>query len=149
MATQQSCEGGWGQGWEPWAGSTGLRSPHHYCVCARSCLTLCIPVDSSPPGSSVHEIFQARILERVATSFSRGSFWSRDWTRVSCVSCVGRWILYHCTTWKGLDFFIQSSLKHIHGLNRIIRQLVPCWTVHGFSKYNSYRFVLLYDINIV
>ena len=37
------------------------------------CPTLCKPKDSSPPGSSVHEIFQARILERGATSYSRGS----------------------------------------------------------------------------
>src|SRR5574340_167266 len=39
----------------------------------QSCLTLCDPVDSSPPGSSVHGILQARILEWVAISFSRGS----------------------------------------------------------------------------
>ena len=40
---------------------------------AQSCLTLCNPVDCSPPGSSVHGILQARILEWVAISFSRGS----------------------------------------------------------------------------
>ena len=55
---------------------------------AQSCLTLCDPMDSSPPGSSVHGIFQAWILEWVAISFSRGSSWPRDWTRVSCI--VGR-----------------------------------------------------------
>ena len=38
----------------------------------QSCLTLCTPMDSSPPGSSVHRILQARILEWVAISFSRG-----------------------------------------------------------------------------
>ena len=43
------------------------------CVCAQSCLTLCDPMNSSPPGSSVHEILQARILEWVAIPFSRGS----------------------------------------------------------------------------
>ena len=52
------------------------------CVCARSvtqlCLTLCNLMDCSPPGSSVHEIFQARILERVVISSSRGSSQSRD-----------------------------------------------------------------------
>ena len=41
------------------------------CVCVQSCPTLCNPVDGSPPGSSVHEIFQVRILEWVAISFSR------------------------------------------------------------------------------
>ena len=49
----------------------------------------------SPPGSSVHGIPQARILEWVATSFSRGYSPLRDQT---CVSCIGRQILYHWTT---------------------------------------------------
>ena len=39
------------------------------------------PRDYSPPGSSVHGILQARVLEWVAISFSRGSFWPRDWTQ--------------------------------------------------------------------
>ena len=55
---------------------------------AKLCPTLCDPMDSNPPGSSVHGIFQARILERVAISFSRGSFPSRDWNRVSMVQRV-------------------------------------------------------------
>ena len=55
---------------------------------AQSCLTLCDPMDCSLPGSSVHEIFQARVLEWGAISFSRGSSQPRDWTRVS--SIVGR-----------------------------------------------------------
>ena len=42
------------------------------------CLVLCDPMDYSPPGSSVHEIFQARILEGAAIPFSRGSFQPRD-----------------------------------------------------------------------
>ena len=40
----------------------------------------------SPPGSSVHGILQARVLEWVAISFSRGSSWPRDWTQVSCIA---------------------------------------------------------------
>ena len=48
------------------------------------CLTLCNPVDYGPPGSSVHGIFQARILEWVAISFSRGSSQTQDRTRVKC-----------------------------------------------------------------
>ena len=46
----------------------------------------CDPMDCSPPGSSVLEIFQARILEWVAISFSRGSSQPRDRTRVSCTA---------------------------------------------------------------
>ena len=55
---------------------------------AQSCATLCDPMDCSPPGSSVHGIFQARVLDWVAISFSRVSSQTRDQTRVSCV--VGR-----------------------------------------------------------
>ena len=47
---------------------------------------LCDPMDCSPPGSSVQEVFQARMLEWVAISFSRGSFQPRDWTWVSCTA---------------------------------------------------------------
>ena len=55
---------------------------------AQSCLTLCDCMDCSLPGSSVHGIFQARILEWVAISFSRRSSRPRDRTRVSLI--VGR-----------------------------------------------------------
>ena len=48
-----------------------------------SCVQLCDPMDCSPPGSSVHGIFQARVVEWVAISFSRGSSWPRDRTWVS------------------------------------------------------------------
>ena len=68
-------------------------------LAAQLCLTLCDPVDCSPQGSSVHGIFQARILEWLAISYSRGSFPSRDQTHVSC---IGREILYHCATLEAL-----------------------------------------------
>ena len=60
-----------------------------------NCVWLCNPMNCSPPGSSVHRIFQARILEWVAISYSRGSFPPRDQTPVSCVSCTGRRVLRH------------------------------------------------------
>ena len=53
---------------------------------AQLCPTLCHPMDCSPPGSSVHGIHQARILERVAMPFSRGSSQSRDQTQVSFIA---------------------------------------------------------------
>ena len=61
------------------------------CVCvwaksAQSCPTSCDPVDCTWPGSSVHEVLQARILEWVAISSSRGSSWRRDGTHVSCIA---------------------------------------------------------------
>ena len=66
------------------------------CVCsdAQLCPTLCDSMDCSPPGSSVHEILQARILVWVAISFSRGSSQPRDCTHISCISGIGRQILY-------------------------------------------------------
>ena len=67
------------------------------CVRAPSCLTVCNPMDCSLPGSSVHGMFQARILVWVAISSSRGSSQPRDQT---WVSYIGRYILYHWATWE-------------------------------------------------
>ena len=61
----------------------------------QACPTLGNPMDCSPSGSSVHGIFQARTLEWVAISYSRGSSPPSDLTWISCVSCIGRWILYY------------------------------------------------------
>ena len=66
------------------------------CVCSVVSDSL-QPMGDSPPGSSVYEIFQARILEWVVISFSRGSFQPRDGTHVSW---TGRCILYHWATWE-------------------------------------------------
>ena len=66
-----------------------------FAMSLKSCLTLCDPMDCSPPGSSVHGIFQTRILEWVAIFFSRGSSQSRDQTLISYVSCIEREVLYH------------------------------------------------------
>ena len=62
---------------------------------AQSCPTLCDPKDCSLPRSSVHGIFQARVLEWVAISFSRGSSQPRDQTWVSCT--VGRFFTIWAT----------------------------------------------------
>ena len=61
------------------------------------CLALCNPIDCTPPGSSVHGILQARILEWVAMPSSRGSSHPRYQTLDSCISCIGRKRLYHWT----------------------------------------------------
>ena len=70
------------------------------CVCAhaRSVMSsLCNPMDGCPLDFSIHGISQTRILEQVAISYSRGSSQARDWTHVSCISCIGRGrhILHH------------------------------------------------------
>ena len=54
----------------------------------QSCLTLCNPMNCSPPDSSVHGILQARILKWVAVPSSRGSSQLRDRTWVFCISCI-------------------------------------------------------------
>ena len=72
-----------------------------WCMCGQllSCVQLFATLmDCSSPGSSVHGIFQVRMLERVAISFSGGSSWPGDRTWISCVSCTGRQILYHRAT---------------------------------------------------
>ena len=66
-------------------------------------------LDYGPPGSSVHGIFPARILVWVAISCSRGSSQPRDQT---CVSCIGRWSLYHWATREAL-FHYYHIYKHI------------------------------------
>ena len=62
----------------------------------QSCPTLCDPMECSPQGSSVHGILQSRILEWVAMASFRGSSQLRGRTSISCISCIGRQILYHC-----------------------------------------------------
>ena len=64
---------------------------------AQSCWTLCDPMDCSPPSSSVHGIFQARVLEWVAISFSRGSSQPRDQIWVSCIASR------HFTIWATME----------------------------------------------
>ena len=71
----------------------------------QSCLTLSNPMDCSLPGSSVHQVSQARILEWVAIPFSRGSSQPRDRTGVSCIA--GGFF----TVWATRE--VQESLLHI------------------------------------
>ena len=74
-----------------WATKEAYRD--YACACAQLCLILCDPINCSPPGSSVRGIFQERIGEWVAISFSRGSSQPRDGTHVFWDSCTGGWVL--------------------------------------------------------
>ena len=65
------------------------------CLVTQSCVTLFYPMDWT--DCSVHGILQAKILDWVAISSSRGSSWSREWTHMSC---IGRWILDHWAAWE-------------------------------------------------
>ena len=83
------------------------------CVSVQLSLMLWDPMDYSSPASSVHVIFQARILECVAISSSRGSPQPRDQTHTSWVSCMGRQILYqmhHLRKWSIIT--VSLFLEH-------------------------------------
>ena len=108
----------------------------HYSMCACSvtqwCPTLCDPMNCSPPGSFVHRILQTRILEWVAISSSRGSSQPRDQT---CVSCIGRQILYHCATWEALSgSYVDTVLFNKGGY----RMPYNCISDHILWPYNVF-----------
>ena len=133
---------------------------------AQSCPTLCDTMDCSLPGSSLHGIFQTRVLEWVAISFSRGSSWPRDRTGVSHI--VGRYFIVWATRevnysstwayifWVILDFKYSDSLPptstfllarksvHIWGFQNIYKQipevpptLMPSYLSFSVSFLNS------------
>ena len=91
-----------------------LCKTHPYCCMKQQILFKCInmcwvasvvsysfcAMDCSPLGSSVHGILQARILEWVAMPSSRGSSWPRDWTHVSCISCIAVRFVTISITWE-------------------------------------------------
>ena len=82
----------------------------------QSCPTLCDPMDCNPPGSSVHGILHARILEWVAKPSSRGSSQPRD--HISSVSCIGKWVPL-LPPGKPLDHTIQLKILSIPLLSYI------------------------------
>ena len=86
---------------------------HAYMLSHLSCVRL-FATPCTPPGSSVHGILQARILEWLAMLSSRGSSQPREQTHVSYVSCIGRWVIYH---WRYLGDFspcLPSSKTFSH-----------------------------------
>ena len=89
---------------------------------AQSCLTLCNPMDCSLPGSSIHGIFQARILEWVAISFSRGAFRPRDWTQVSHI--VGRCF----TVWATREAPMRKTHENPAAYNKHCLSKTHFWT---------------------
>ena len=66
---------------------------HAWVLCYFSCVQFCATLGTVAHQASVHGILQARILEWISMPSSRESFWPRDWTHVSWVSCIGRWVL--------------------------------------------------------
>ena len=121
----------------------GMYELIHICIC---CVYMCAEslsrvqlsdsMDYSPPGSSVRGISQAWTLKWVAVSSSRGSARPRDWTCISGVSCIGRWILYHCATWKAM--FVYTYIYMICWYFLVdfwiyIHEDIYTWCLSGFS----------------
>ena len=102
---------------------------------AQLCLTLCGPMDCSPPGSSVHGIFQARILGRGAISYPRISSWPGDSAHLSCFSCICKWIVYHYATLKGLAIFkLSKKTSHRHCL-RVHKHCASCRRISSAGRW--------------
>ena len=91
---------------------------------AQSCPTLCDPVNCSSPGSSVHGILQARILEWVAISFSRESSWPRDRTQVSRIA--------------GRRFNLWATRE----------ALCACFFINACDKIISFAYFNLYTVHV-
>ena len=86
---------------------------------SQSCLPLCDPMDCSLPDFSVHGIPQARILEWVAVSSSRGSFpQPRDQTHISCVSCIAGGFFTHWATWEVYFILTRSCSAWTERINK-------------------------------
>ena len=94
---------------------------------AQSCPTLCDPMGCSPPGSSVLGIFQARSLEWVAISSSRGSSWPSDWI---WVLCVGRQMPHHLSH-QGSPLCCLYDRKPTLGISLMVQWLIPCSQCKG------------------
>ena len=82
---------------------------------AQSCPTLCDPMDCSPPSSSIHGIFQARALERIAIqglvkSLSRVQLFATPWT-VACTRLLYPWDFLGKSTGVGCHFLLQGTLE--------------------------------------
>ena len=93
-------------------------------ICAQLCLTLCDPIDL--PGSSVHGIFQARILGWIAISSSRGSSQPRNQNCVSCISCIDRFFFffYQLHLWEALSL-LKIILKIFLKIFPMIHTKIP------------------------
>ena len=118
------------------------------CSVARACLTLCDPTDCGLPGSSVHEILQARILEWVGISSSRGSSWLRDQTLTLMTLALAGVFFTSRTTWALPQFSsVQFSRSVVSdsfdpmdcslpgsSVHEILQARILEWVAISFSK---------------
>ena len=97
-------------------------------------------MDSSLPGSSVHGILQARILERVAICFFRGSSQPKNWTRISCID---RLILYSWATREACTYCKMITIMFIYIHHLIELQFFSCGKNFSPSNFQIYNRALL------
>ena len=97
----------------------------------------CNPMDYSPPISSVHGIFQARILEWIAIPFSRGSSWPRVWTWVLCIT--GRVFI----VWATREVLLKNRPAFLFSISQLVLvdvinlKVYSSWFNMGISKEKS------------
>ena len=118
---------------------------------AQSCPTLWDPVYCSLPGSSLYGILQARILEWVAISFSRGSSQPRNRTRVSCGSCSAGWfftaeppgklefIFNQIQIWPRFRYWNSLLAHSSQSSNMASLQILP-WHLSGWKLFTNFWF---------
>ena len=105
-------------------------------------------MDCSPPGSFVHGILQAGILEWGAISFSRESSWPREQTCISCVSLISRWILYHLYQLIPMPNTNQSILEEISpgcSLEGLMLKLKLQYLGHLMRRVDSLEKILMLE----
>ena len=137
------------------------------CVCVYSCSivsTLCDPMDCSPPGSSVHRIFQASIQEWLAISFSRASSRPRDQTEVSCIfgGCFTIWASREAETRMPYDPAVNSMPRYTLTRNAstcvpedaqksiaLLLITVPKWKRATCSSVVEWKILLLFPMKFI
>ena len=116
------------------------------CVPVKSLPTLCDPMDSSLPGSSVHGILQARITAEACHSLLQGFFPTHRWNPCLLASCIGRWFLYHlgspfkslidslmlCKNTSSLRSFIGKTFCQVQVSNKF--QTIPVNWVRNLNS---------------
>ena len=107
---------------------------------AQLCSTLCSPMDCKQPASSVHGFLQSRRLEWVSIPFSRGSFWSRDQTQISCLAGTffTIWTTWEANIW--MEGYYGATFQNFS--NYKIKFI--CWIIsQGYSiskrQWESYK----------
>ena len=124
------------QNWALLAQGSLKREDLMSCV-LQSCLILCEPMDCRLPGSSVHGILQARILEWLAMPFSRGSTWPRDQTLVSHIA--GRFFTIWATQETWYKPYLELSVKQIQGKQDWVGQIQEWKKKRKFKSHHEWE----------